>query len=207
MKINLFTVIAATELLKDKESIEFKIERTGDELTVMVVPKIANKKAVLTFSGTPEELDNGIINEILKPVEKIKGMISNADTVEIQDTEEKKEAKKIETPKTGKIKEAAGKSTPKETVHKETVPKVDDNAAKKLEFNEAMLKGEAFFNDRKYIESELSYKKASELFPDNTKAKETYEKTYKYVNALINAKIIKPREEWAEMEVKDDVQS
>lgn len=93
MKINLFTVIAATELLKDKESIEFKIERTGDELTVMVVPKIANKKAVLTFSGTPEELDNGIINEILKPVEKIKGMISNADTVEIQDTEEKKEAK------------------------------------------------------------------------------------------------------------------
>jgi len=200
MKINLFTVIAATELLKDKESIEFKIERTGDELTVMVVPKIANKKAVLTFSGTPEELDNGIINEILKPVEKIKGMISNADTVEIQDTEEKKEAKetkKADHPKAGKKAEVKKPAEEK---------KVDDNAAKKLEFNQAMLDGETFYNDRKYIESELSYKKASELFPDNTKAKETYEKARVYVNALINAKIIKPREEWGQ-EVTNDVQS
>lgn len=202
MKINLFTVIAAAEILKDKESIEFKIERTADEFTVMVVPKIAGKKAVLIFSGTPEELDETIIAEILKPVEKIKGMISNADTVEILDTEEKKEVKKPDQPKTDK------KPAVKKSITAETPPKVEEAEKKKQQFNQALLEGEQFFNDRKYIESELSYKKATEIFPDNTKAKESYDKTFKYVNALINAKIIKPREEWAaETEVKDDIQS
>lgn len=200
MKINLFTVIAATEILKDKESIDFKIERTGDELTVMVVPKIGGKKAVLTFSGTPEELDEAIIGEILKPVEKIKGMISNADSVEITDTEEKKEVKK---PDQAKAPKKADAKKPVEEKEKKT----DDNAEQKLKFNQAMLDGETFYNDRKYIEAELSYKKATELFPANTKAKEVYDKTRVYVNALINAKILKPREEWAEMEVKNDTEN
>lgn len=200
MKINLFTVIAATELLKDKESIEFKVERTGDQLTVMVVPKIANKKAVLTFCGTPEELDNGIFDEILKPVEKIKGMISNADTVVIESTEEeKKEVKKPTQPITTK------KKVVKEE-EKEATQKVDEQADKKAKFNQAILDGETFFNDRKYIEAEFAYTKATEIFPDNTKAKEAYEKTRKYNNALINAKILKPREEWAK-EVENDIQS
>ena len=198
MKINLFTAIVAAELLKDKESIDFKIERTGNEFTVMVVPKIEGKKAVLTFSGTPEELDNGIMDEILKPVEKIKGMISNADTVEIQDAEEKKEVIKAPAPKVEKVSKEIKK--PKE----EKVEKVDTEADKKKEFNQCLLDGEAFFTDRKYIESEKSYKKATEIFPDNTKAKESYEKTYKYVNALINANILKPREQWAETEVTND---
>jgi PRTRC genetic system protein E len=198
MKINLFTVIAATEILKDKESIDFKIERTGDEFTIMVVPKIAGKKAVLTFSGTPEELDQAIIGEILKPVEKIKGMTSNADSVEITDTEEKKEVKKPDQTKAPK------KADTKKPLEEK---KVDDNAEQKLKFNQAMLDGETFYNDRKYIEAELSYKKATELFPANTKAKEVYDKTRVYVNALINANILKPREEWAEMEVKNDTEN
>ena len=198
MKINLFTAIVAAELLKDKESIEFKIERTGEQLTVTVVPKISGKKAVLTFSGSPEELDNGIMDEIMKPVEKIKGMISNADTVEIQDTEEKKEVKKADQPKTEK------KAVIKKAEKEEVAPKVDEQAEKKKEFNQCLLDGEAFYADRKYIESEKAYKKATEIFPDNTKAKESYEKTYKYVNALINANILPPREQLAEKEVTND---
>ncbi len=189
MKINLFTAIVAAELLKDKESIEFKIERTGEQFTVMVVPKISGKKAVLTFSGSPEELDNGIMDEIMKPVEKIKGMISNADTVEIQDTEEKKEVKKADQPKTEK------KAVIKKAEKEEVAPKVDEQAEKKKEFNQCLLDGEAFYADRIYIESEKAYKKETEIFPDNTKAKESYEKTYKYVNALINANILQPREQ------------
>ena len=43
-KVNFFTELFS--LLEDKESIELKVQRTCDELTVLLVPKIKGKTAI-----------------------------------------------------------------------------------------------------------------------------------------------------------------
>ena len=84
--VKLFAALAA--LMGDKESIEIKVQKTGDELTVLAAPKMNGKTALLTLSGTAEDLDEGFVNELTKPVEKIKGLKSNAETVEVTDLDE-----------------------------------------------------------------------------------------------------------------------
>lgn len=87
-KVNFFTKLFP--LLEEKESIEVKVQRTGDELTVLLIPKIKGKTATIVLNGTSEELDEGFLEQLIIPVEKIKGLVSNASSVEIEDAEDEK---------------------------------------------------------------------------------------------------------------------
>lgn len=88
-KVNFFTELFS--LLEDKESIELKVQRTGDELTVLLVPKIKGKTATITICGSPEDLNEGFMEQLTIPVEKIKGLVSNAAEVKIEDADDSDE--------------------------------------------------------------------------------------------------------------------
>lgn len=195
MNINFFKAIAASEILKDKESLEMKLVRTGDEFTVMVIPKLENKKTIYTLVGTPEEIDESFISELNKPAVKMRAFTSSANEATIE--EEAKDTAKTEVPSKIKPKKKAEETSKTTETKPEENKEEQDNKAL---FNQALLDGDNFYKERKYIEAEQSYKKACDLFPDNKKAEEIYQKTFKYVNALINAKILKPREEWGKEE-------
>lgn len=258
MKTEFFTAIAAIELLKDGDSLDVKIQRTGDEFTLLVVPHVSKKTADLVMSGTPEELDEHFITELQKPFAKSPGLKSNADSVDLEEEEENEEeesgASKKALPKkavdTSKNKNNSKKAAPK----KATVAKKDDKPeeeeeeeekeseedkakreaeeqadaeriaqeeadqkaeAEKLEaekkaaeekaaaeveaklskarFKKAMELGEKAFTDRKYEESEVYYQYASELNPNDEKAKEVYNKSKSWVDRLIEGKVLDGR--------------
>ena len=271
-KVNFFTELFP--LLEDKESIDLKVQRTGDELTILLVPKIKGKTATIAISGSPEDLNDGFMAELVKPVEKIKGLVSNASEAKIEDVEEEEEeledtddekdapvGKKAAAKKAAPKKAAAKKTEgvkPVEPVkeEKEVVPGADhpegktseqieaeieaerlkeeaeENARQEAEhekvlaeeqiaiekaekeaeekrkaeaaekeakakgkFEAHMKAGDEAFEARKYELAEEEYQKATELFPENKVAIEKFEKAYKWVNQLINAKILPARKE------------
>jgi len=119
-KVNFFTELFP--LLEDKESIELKVQRTGDELTVLLVPKIRSKTATVTISGSPEDLNDGFMEQLTIPVEKIKGLISNAAEVKIEDVEEEEE-EESEDNDDKKEKPEAKKAAPKKAAAKKVTSK------------------------------------------------------------------------------------
>lgn len=122
-KVNFFTELFP--LLEDKESIEVKVQRTGDELTVLLVPKIKGKTATIVLNGTPEDLNDGFMDQLAIPVEKIKGLVSNAAEVKIEDAEEEEQEEEEEEEK--KEKPAAKKAEPKKAAAKKSATKTVAN--------------------------------------------------------------------------------
>ncbi len=133
-KVNFFTTLAS--YLDDKENINLTIQKTGEDLTVLLVPKIKGKTTTITMSGTAEELDEEFFNEFSKPFDKINGLVSNADEAVIEEVEEeeqedgddKKDApagKKAATKKAATKKAATKKAATKE----EDKPKVEKAVA------------------------------------------------------------------------------
>lgn len=218
MKINLFTTIAAMELLQDKESIDFKIQRVGDEFTVMVNPHIADKTTNIVISGTPEELDGGIMAEINKPIEKIKGMKSNADTVEItedeDDSSEEKPTTKKPTKKATTKKSADNNKTDQEIDADLTKENAQEKANALKAEKEAKAKAAEELLEKKtkvahlvtesdealkvadHIRKERLLIQALELLPDDVTLIEKHKGAVKYNNALIAAEILIPRDQW-----------
>jgi PRTRC genetic system protein E len=128
-KVNFFTTLSS--YLDDKESIDLKVQKTGLDLTVLLVPKIKGKTATIVLSGTAEELDEEFFSELSKPVEKIKGLVSNADEVKIEDAEEEEEEESEDDKKEkAEIKELAKKTATKKAEIKELAKKT---ATKKVE--------------------------------------------------------------------------
>lgn len=119
-KVNFFTELFP--LLEDKESIELKVQRTGDELTVLLVPKIKGKTATIAISGSPEDLNDGFMEQLTIPVEKIKGLVSNAAEVKIEDVEEEEE-EESEDADDKKDAPAGKKAAPKKAAAKKVTTK------------------------------------------------------------------------------------
>lgn len=154
-KVNFFTELFP--LLEDKESIDLKIQRTGDELTVLLVPKIKSKTATVTICGSPEDLNDGFMEQLTIPVEKIKGLVSNAAEVKIEDaddSEEEKEDKK-EKPAIKKVeqKKAAAKKSATKKVE-EPVAEINPEG-KSMDAIEAEI-------EKQRIEEEEAAKEAAE---------------------------------------------
>jgi PRTRC genetic system protein E len=135
-KVNFFTELFP--LLEEKESIELKVQRTGDELTVLLVPKIKGKTATIVLNGTAEELNDGFMDQLTIPVDKIKGLVSNAAEVKIEDVEEKEEEEEEEGEEK-KQKPEGKKAAPKKAAAKksgkakEEAPKIEEVAETKTE--------------------------------------------------------------------------
>lgn len=140
-KVNFFTEVGS--LLEDKESIEVKIQRTGDELTVLLVPKIKGKTATITMSGTPEDLNDGFMEQLTIPVEKIKGLVSNAAEVKIEDAEEEEEEEGSDEKKD---KPAGKKAEPKKATAKKVTTKKAEEVKPKVEEPVAETKNEGEIN-------------------------------------------------------------
>lgn len=169
-KVNFFTELFP--LLGDKESIELKVQRTGDELTVLLVPKIKGKTATITICGTAEDLNDGFMDQLIIPVDKIKGLVSNAAEVKIEDVEEEEEEESEDDKKEkAEIKELAKK---KEAPKKAAVKK---SATKKVEEPVAETKTEGEINPEgkstEAIEEDTYLKEARER---EASAKEAAEK-------------------------------
>lgn len=208
MKIELFKAIEALGILNNKDSMTIQIQKTDEEFTVMVVINKDGKLCHPVVSGTADELDEGIMQEIIKPIEKIKGLKSNADSVAIEDVDEGKKIKKPDTTtKTddGKGKKAsakkveAAKTTPEEKQPVEPVvtePVVDAFDPKKrlAEINAELVE----VGETRHIKLEELLKEASDLFPEDAKLLDAYIKKQKYINAMIMAEIMPAREEWTE---------
>ena len=78
----MFTEIS--NLLKEGEMLRINIMRTGETLTVTVLPKSAEVKdpaaeqlIPLNLKGNPQELDAGFIEAIKLPVTKSTGLMTN----------------------------------------------------------------------------------------------------------------------------------
>lgn len=102
-KLIFFTAIAA--LMQDKDSIEFKIQKTGDELTVLIIPKFEGKTTTINMSGLPEEFEELFMDELNKNRVIKREFTSNAETVGIDEVEDDK-------PTTAAPKAPAEKKTP-----------------------------------------------------------------------------------------------
>lgn len=211
MKIELFKAIEALGILNNKDSMTIQIQKTDEEFTVMVVINKDGKLCHPVVSGTADELDEGIMQEIIKPIEKIKGLKSNADSVAIEDNDENTAVKKPEstTKPDAKPKKAAAKKAEKAdedgvinpaTEEKEPiepiVPVVDAFDPKKRleEINAEIIE----VGESRHIKLEQLLKEASDLFPDDAKLLDAYDKKRKYINAMIMAEIMPAREEWTE---------
>lgn len=210
MKIELFKAIEALGILNNKDSMTIQIQKTDEEFTVMVVINKDGKLCHPVVSGTADELDEGIMQEIIKPIEKIKGLKSNADTVEIEDNDESTVTKKPDsTTKTneGKGKKAAAKKVeaaeknssteekqPIETVVPEPIVDAFDPKKRLAEINAELAEVE----ETRHIKLEQLLKEASDLFPEDAKLLDAYIKKQKYINAMIMAEIMPAREEWTE---------
>lgn len=152
-KVNFFTELFP--LLEDKESIDLKVQRTGDELTVLLVPKIKGKTATIVLNGTPEDLNDGFMDQLAIPVEKIKGLVSNAAEVKIEDADDSEE----EEEKEEKEKPAAKKAEPKKAAAKKaTSKKVEEPVAETKNEGEINPEGKS----TEEVESEIEKQRKEE---------------------------------------------
>lgn len=175
-KVNFFTELFS--LLEDKESIELKVQRTGDELTVLLVPKIKGKTATITICGSPEDLNDGFMDQLTIPVEKIKGLVSNAAEVKIEDAEEDEEEEEEEK----KEKPIAKKAEPKKAAAKKaTTKKVEEPVAETKNEGEINPEGKSTEEveaeiKKQRIEEEEAAKEAAEKVAQEKAEKEAEEK-------------------------------
>lgn len=162
MDTNFFQI--TEKILNDKESLELKIQKVGDQLAVLVMPKIKAKKAIVTINGTAQELDEHFFNELEKPIEKINGLQSNAADAKIEDNEDEAEeeetkamVKKITPPaKTKRGKKAKEESVAAATEETETNHEAEQetNTAAEMELTEQQAKEEAEIAEKAHLEAE-----------------------------------------------------
>lgn len=223
MNIQLFKALVALDVLKDKDSITIRIEKTDEEFTVMVGINKDGKKCHPVISGTADELDEGIMQEITKPIERINGLKSNADTAEIEDNDDEDDNKKL-TPN-AKKKVAESKANAKSKTDKSSKKDIEKAVISTNDpvINDAIEKEKAEIEETKpdpkkrlaeinaeidaigetrHIKIEALLKEASDLFPEDAKLLEAYNKKNKYINAMIVADIMPAREEWEKGETK-----
>lgn len=120
-QLKFFTIISS--LIESGEMLDLRITKAGEELAVLVTTSIKGKKASPQITGSPEDLDAGFIDEINKPIEKIRGLVSDADTVKITDASEEESEEEKTVPKVAKkadSKKAIAKPEPKKTKVLET---------------------------------------------------------------------------------------
>lgn len=177
-KVNFFTELFS--LLEDKESIELKVQRTCDELTVLLVPKIKGKTATITICGSPEDLNEGFMEQLTIPVEKIKGLVSNAAEVKIEDAddsdeeEEEEDGKEKPEAKKAALKKAAAKKSATKKVEEEK-PKVEEPVEEINPEGKSTEEVEAEI-ERQRIEEEEVAKEAAEKVAQEKAEKEAEEK-------------------------------
>jgi len=96
----MFTEIS--NILKEGEILQINIRKSGNELVVIVLPRLENVKdpaaeqlIPLNLKGLPEELDAGFIEAIKTPVEKSTTLISNLAEYEKSVEKAKNESKAV----------------------------------------------------------------------------------------------------------------
>jgi PRTRC genetic system protein E len=94
----MFTEIS--NLLKEGEMLSLNIRKSGNELIVIVLPRVENVKdpaaeqlIPLNLRGTPEELDAGFIEAVKTPVTKSTALLTNMAEYEISAEKARQESK------------------------------------------------------------------------------------------------------------------
>lgn len=169
--VNFFTELSL--LMQDKDSITLQIQKTKEELTILLVPKINGKTATITLCGSPDDLNQGFMEQLIIPVEKIKGLISNAAEAKIEDVEEEEreeeEEKKLETKKVA----------PKKISAKKVASKISEDAKQEIEPGIENPEGKTSEEIEKEIEEERikqeEANKLAEIAEQEAKVKEACE--------------------------------
>lgn len=122
------------ETLKGAKKITIVASKTGEQISVMVLPEFASegvqeKTRPLMLAGTAAELDEGFFNEVRKPVEAVMaaGLRSNADEVAKEVGEAAQEEAEEKSKPAGKKKS----NQPKKPVAKKPGPAKKSAPAKK----------------------------------------------------------------------------
>lgn len=189
-KLNFFTPIES--LLQDKESIEIKVQKTGDELTVLLVPKMQGKTATITLNGTAEELEEGFLAELQKPIEKIRGLKSNAEEAKVEDLEESEEEENIpEGSEKGRDiakekKAAAKKEASKKPTAKEKLKKVVENRDTEINPEEKTTEQIKAENEQAKAEEDAKLKAEAEAKAAEEEAKKEAERIAKEIADLVS---------------------
>lgn len=187
-KLNFFTPIES--LLQDKESIEIKVQKTGDELTVLLVPKMQGKTATITLNGTAEELEEGFLAELQKPIEKIRGLKSNAEEAKVEDVEESEEEdgddSKTPTATKKETKTPAKKETAKKSNAKEKLKKVVENRDKEINPEEKTTEQIEAEIEQAKAEEEAKLKAEAETKAAEEEAKKEAERIAKEIADLVS---------------------
>lgn len=219
-KVSIFAIIAT--LLEDKQSVDLKIQKVGDELVLLVDPKINGKTAAFTMSGTPEEMDEHFITELQKPIEKIKAFVSTADKAEVADDEtEEKDKKPAKKGKPEKPAPAKGKKSPAkkgkdtETSEEESEEEEESETEEEEEktpepppidhkklYGEFIERAKAAFGIKKYMLAGALYEKALEHKPEDQAATEGARQCKLWVSNLTEMGLLKETEE----EVQNELQ-
>jgi hypothetical protein len=211
MNNQFFTELAG--MLEDKQQAKITIQKTGEELTVMITAK----GKMITCSGSPAEMDENLIPGLKAEIEKGTFTMTVADAPASDKDEEEEDEK--EDPKEDKKKEMAAKraeagkkgttkrAAPAKPETKKEEPKLGAKLEAKLEekksedpevkgddqseaqnkqrvFNDAMARGLDLFKNKKYEESQKAYQEALDIFPDDKAAKEQHANVTKWVKMV-----------------------
>lgn len=200
------------ELLAEGQSIELKLTKTDNQLTVLAT----GKGKLFTATGTPEEFEQEFFPTLQKVIEKKKFSFN---IVETEATENEVAGEEDETVETGKTtakapkekkkkevkpKEEAPVAEPKEEepVVNET-PEASQEPEKKAEepkaevkqatakdtnkekvFKHTMDEGAKLLKEGKYADAQQKFQEALKLFPDNKLAITEEAKAAKWVKAV-----------------------
>lgn len=144
-----------SEMVSDGTDLNITVRKTGDELTVSLLPKAQkledkaqNKIRPLVLSGTPEELDNGFVAAITDSVSKSVGLLSNMADYEASVKQAEKESKMKKEKEDREKKEAE---------------------ANKKKFDKLMEKAESQIEAEDWTNAMKSLESAKELDIDNKK--------------------------------------
>lgn len=139
------------EMIAAGQTLTIVVNKTSTNMTVSFYPQdngvkddAKNKIMPLSFTGTPEELDNGVMEAILNPIKKASGLLSNM----------------------GEFEESQAKAEQNSKAVKEKADNINRiiKAAEKLEENNKL--NEAILEYRKVLEFEPKHPRALKKIGD-----------------------------------------
>lgn len=165
------------EQFLDKSDLTMVISKNGDLISISVLPKLKSDKdeenllRPITITGTAQQIDEGFIQALQQPMEKLNVLTVNAKVFEESVEEVVEEKEKAEKKKTEKSK--TSKTVDKKAEPKKQEVKVKEKTATELS-KEAVKEGDDAMAKKDYDKAVIAYARAVELMPDDKKVKDKY---------------------------------
>lgn len=170
-----FTTLA--EALKDRQEVRLNIKRIAGDLVVLAVIDFKEEGKPVSITGTPADMDENLIDELLKPLSVITKFSSNADEIKKEIEEEESEDDEKEKKSSAKKSDKAKTSAKKPAAKPVKTTKPTKKSAKEIKeeknreaFDKLIGASRAFISESKFKDAIKNLKAALKLFPKNDDA-------------------------------------